>query len=61
MSTPSDSPAEVQSPPPAPAPQPMSQDEPRRELIRLADALARRSSPRLLMEFLRLRRALRSS
>ncbi|MGB7159665.1 MAG: hypothetical protein WBD40_16480 [Tepidisphaeraceae bacterium] len=50
---------DVQSPPPAPMPARADVDEPRAHLHRLAAELIRTHNRRLVVEYLRLRRALR--
>jgi hypothetical protein len=47
----------VQSPPPAPMPPREELPDPRLRLLQLAAELTRASNPRLLIEYLRLRRA----
>jgi hypothetical protein len=56
----SNAPLEVQSPPPAPMPaRDQSADDPRTHLHRLAAELIRSHNRKLVVEYLRLRRAMR--
>ena len=60
MSEQPDSPVEVESPPPAPMPaRDETADDPRTHLHRLAAELIRSHNRKLVVEYLRLRRALR--
>ncbi len=59
MSDPSDAQVTVQSPPLAPMPARDDADDPRTHLHRLAAELIRTHNRRLVVEYLRLRRALR--